>query len=397
MPKVIAALVLGLGAMLGVAILVNYIIKPEADYASLLPEPDTIVWEEGDETTLWIDTNRRDVDMRIDRVSLGLGDIQRVFPESGEVVTLGRGEGCLDWAVSGLEIYSITGSVNSRSVSVQGTIDRGATTADVDVQIRGYFEDDGPSVAVLQTKTVSSGSSGFSSVVYNTSADGPWVVEASHDDRFPEPYTRRATADLSIDPGDAVDAAVDDQDVEHVKLVQYGGVGVIACAEDNDVGIGLHGEDRALLNHYVVDIHADPTPQPTVTPVAAPAAASYSDVRVCVDSADARANYLDGWEFVGPALAPADFGFAADVVAASIEDTGDANEFVYFFSTEVDSGNVQLRVTPAGASNTVGLTAERVYPITVTGTTTGLLSQSIDLGIWLDITTLSPNDDGRCS
>ena len=79
------------------------------------------------------------------------------------------------------------------------------------------------------------------------------------------------------------------------------------------------------------------------------------------------------------------------------EDTVDTNEFVYFFATELDSGNVQLRVTPAGASNTVGLTAERVYPITVTGITAGALSNSIDLGVWLDITTLSPNDDGRCS
>ena len=394
--RIVPVVVIGLGLMLAAAVLAVYLVNPEPDYAYLDPEPDAVVWEEGDETTLWLFTNRRRVDMRIDRVSLGLGDIRRIFPESGRAVTLGRGEGCIDWAVDGLEIYSITGSAGNRSVWVQGTIDRGATTGAVDVQIRAYFEADGLSNPLEREETVSSGNSGFSSVEFITDDSGPWVVEASHDDRFPEPYTRRATADLSEDPGVALAAAVDDQDAEHVRLVQHGGVGVIACAEDNDVGIGLHGDDGALLNHYLVDVHADPTPVPTATPVSAPAAATYSDVRVCVDSADARANYLDGWEYVGAALDATDFGRTGDILAVSIADTVDTNEYVYFFATELTGGDVQIRVTPAGAGNTLGLDADRVYPIEATATTSAG-TDTITLGVWLDITTLSPDDDGLCS
>ena len=389
--KAVAALVTGLGFMLAVGVVVTYFLFPEADYAHLDPEPDVVVWEEGDETTLWLDTNRRHVDMRIDRVSLGLGDIRRIFPESGRVVTLGRGEGCLDWAVSGLEVYSLVDSGNDKRVGIQGTVDRGGTTGSLDVEWRIYKIGESPPGSLLLPATVSSGSNSFSHEIV-VSNDGDRVIEASHDNRFPEPYTRRITLDLND-----INTATTDSDVEHVRMVQHGGVGVIACAEDNDVGIGLHGDERALLNHYLVDVHADPTPVPTAVPQTAPSGAQYQDIRVCVDSADARANYLDGWEYVGPALDSADFGATGDILAVVIEDTVETNEFVYFFATEIDGGDVQLRATPAGASNTVGLSSDRVYPITVTATTAGARQDSIDLGVWLDITTLSPGDDGRCN
>ena len=368
MPRlVLGAIVVLVGAALVGVVFVQWILNPEADRANLQPAPDSIVWEEGDETTLWLDTNRSSVDMRIDRVSLGIGDIRSVFPESGQVATLGRGEGCLAWAVDGLEISNITGSVGSRIVDVQGTIDRGATTGLVDVHLRTYFESQDIEDAVAFVVDAAANSSSFSLGPLSLGDDGPWIVEASHDSRFPEPYTRVATADLSMDPDDALDLAADDSDAEHVRIRQHGGVGVIACAEDDDIGIGLHGDDRELLNHYVVDVHADPTPVPTATPVSTPSAAQFQDVRVCVDSADARANYLDGWEYVGPALTAADFGLAGSLSTVSMEDTIASNQYVYFFATELTSGNVQIRVTPAGASNTVGLDADRVYPITVTG------------------------------
>lgn len=95
------------GVPLGLAVVAAAIVAfvlvtlEERDYAALLPAPDTILWDEGDEATLWLDTNRRDVDVRISGVSLGVGDIERQSAD-GTAITLGRGIGCQDWVVSRL-------------------------------------------------------------------------------------------------------------------------------------------------------------------------------------------------------------------------------------------------------------------------------------------------------
>ena len=387
-----------LGGGLAIAGVLYAVFAWEADYAYLDPAPDAIVWEEGDETTLWMDTNRRHVDMRVERVSLGLGDVRRIFPESGTAITLGRLEGCLDWAVSALEVYSLSDSGSDKRVGFQGTIDRGGTTGSLDVEWRIYKVGEAPPSSPPFQATVSSGSSSFSQEI-TVSNDGDRVIEASHDSRFPEPYTRRITLDLND-----INTATTDSDAEHVRMAQHGGVGVIACAQDDDVGIGLHGQGRELLNHYQVDVHPDPTPVPGPAP--RPSAVSR---RVCVDSADAQANYLDGGELVGGSFDADDFEFGAWVIqSVKVRDVVEGDGHAFFFEYTLTGGVIQITVNDLGASN-IGLDADRVYPVRLEATDNYRLEQndgptlplartrSIDVGVWLDTTTLSPNDDGRCS
>ena len=393
----------------------------QADYAYLDPAPDAVIWEEGDETPVWLQTNRASVDLRIDSVSLGVGDVRRVFPESGASVVLGRGEGCLDWAVQSLEIYSVVDSGAGKEVSAQGTIDRNGTTGAVDVHLRGYFRDDGVGAALAGAETVGAGSNSFSTA-FNTNATGVYVVEASHSERFPEASTRMATVDVTD-----LDTAVGDSDVGAVRMSQDGGIGLVACTEDNDVAVTLHGDDGEELNRYLVDIHRDPPKRPVVPPQSTE---PYITMRVCVDAANSRENYLDGGEYVGDALDATDFGLAGSILDAFLSEASPGNTYLYFFASEITGGDVQLSITDAGAGDTLGLDADRVYPVQVTATTDNGTpydanyagidvdgnpvqdaddealvgpatsddeTMTIAVGVWLDTATLSPNDDGRCS
>ena len=49
-----------------------------------------------------------------------------------------------------------------------------------------------------------------------------------------------------------------------------------------------------------------------------------------------------------------------------------------------------------GASSRAGLDAERVYPVGIEVMNDADETASRTIGVWLDFTTLSPNDDGRC-
>ena len=121
--------------------------------------------------------------------------------------------------------------------------------------------------------------------------------------------------------------------------------------------------------------------------------AGYMALRVCVDADDQQVNYLDGGELVGETFDAADFGLGeADSIILS---GGDETDYHYFFNL---SAAGQLSVSEAGASG-LGLDADRVYPLRVTATDEGTLveSASIDVGVWLDTSTLSPGDDGQCS
>ena len=72
------------------------------------------------------------------------------------------------------------------------------------------------------------------------------------------------------------------------------------------------------------------------------------------------------------------------------------NDHRFYFATEIDGGAVQLRVTPTGLSGDAGLDASRVYPV-VNAVDDGSEEAALTVSVWLDRTTLSPNDDGRCS
>ena len=71
----------------------TFVMSEAPDYANLVPAPNEIVWEQGDETTVWLQTNRDNVDLKVSSVALGLGSIERVFPESGESMVLGTAGG----------------------------------------------------------------------------------------------------------------------------------------------------------------------------------------------------------------------------------------------------------------------------------------------------------------
>ena len=118
-------------------------------------------------------------------------------------MVLGRGEGCLDWAVSELESYSVADSGGGKRVSLQGDIERDGTTGELDVYLRVYPKgaDIGslvdrtnsllttaPSAGAVFKFAVNAGTSTFtgSGYLYTVPAtSGVWVFEASHDQRFP--------------------------------------------------------------------------------------------------------------------------------------------------------------------------------------------------------------------
>lgn len=401
--------ILVMGGLLAVIFIVNLATGAGADYAGLVPAPDSILWEEGDETTLWLNTNLSDVELRIATVDLGLGAYRRVVQETGQTLDLGRSEGCLGWAVSALEVYQIDDAtgVSGRNIYVQGNIDRGAFTGSATVYVRvypkgadlhGLTSKDAPFENVDADGTIFSFDAGtgdsFSGRRYTVpETDGEWIAEASHSTRFTPTSRVAVSGNVSADSWTRVEAEAED-----VVLPSDVGIGLIACSEADDVLVTLHNDEGKELKRYMVDILADPLVR-TPTPQTAPAGIESFDIRVCLDSADHRANYLDGWEYAGVPLDAERFGFrSGDLLDGATLEDAPGNEFVYFFAVEVVSGQAQIRVTPAGASNTSGLDIDRVYPIALKGKRGASEGPTILwLGIWLDQSTLSPNDNGLCS
>ena len=131
----VPALVTGMAGVLAAAGLITFAIRDAPDYADLVPAPDEIVWEEGDHTTLWLSTNRHAVDVLIDNIALGLGDIEERREGSDGVAILGEGPGCVDVVVKSLTVAHSSGNIWRAT----GTIDRGPnTTGDVEVHLRYY-------------------------------------------------------------------------------------------------------------------------------------------------------------------------------------------------------------------------------------------------------------------
>ena len=412
--RLMPAMILVLGGLLVAVVLINVAIGARPDYADLVPSPESVLWEQGDETTVWLSTNLDDVDLRIGAVDLGFGAFSQI--EEGQKLELGRGEGCLAWAVSELETYSIVDSTTpaGKRLSIQGELSRGTNVDEVYVYVRIYpmgadlddLDDytnsvltNAGSTGAIFAFTVAAGGTVFTNRQYEVEATtGLWVVEASHSLRFPATSRVVAQGDVSdIETWAAMTAEAVD-----VVLPDGVGVGLIACSEADDVLVTLHS-DGVELRRYRVDIHPD---EPVPTPIPQPAGVVPYDVRVCVDSADHRANYLDGWEYVGDALNAGAFDDDANananakVLSAVITDTSEMNEYRYFFAPEIVAGAVQLRVTPAGASATSGLDADRIYPLTITADIESggnKIEREITRGVWLDTSTLSPTANGRCA
>ena len=406
--RYVPVLVLAMGALVAVAVFINFAISDGPDHADLVPAPDSIVWEEGDETIVWLSTNRRDVDLRIDSVSLGFGDIRRIFPEAGESMTLGRAEGCQDWAVSLLEPHDPLNTIQDDEFIVHVEIDRNGYDLPVEVHLRYRLFGATTWVTAMSSDGVSDKDlhlAGTESdfeyrIEPGAAAKGVYEVQASSSVKFPEPIARSITVDMYDKTGTT------DAKAEAILMVEDTGVGLVACDEHDGVVVTLHGNEGEELNRYLLDIVARPA---SATGGPSPDA-SYVSRRVCVDAADDQENYLSGGEEVGGPFDAADFGLDGGIQSAELIDVLDGNDYRYFVNYSLSSGSIQLSVSDPGAS-VFGLDSDRIYPVRLTATddsgtdddpnTPGNefvpdATAHLDVGVWLDTSTLSPGDDGSC-
>ena len=383
--RVVPAVVMGLGVLLAAAGLITYA-NSETEYADLVPAPDSIVWGVEDQTTLWLSTNLHDVEMHIDSVALGIDEIDRVQPGTGETQRLGNGLGCQDWVVS-----SLSATVSSAgAVTWTAEVLRDGYTGDavVHVRARGPGTDQGFEYTV-------SGPDTELERTWNLAAagEGAWAIDASSNEHFPTAITRSITADTETR------ATTTDEDAEFLLLLENTGVSMIACSEHEDVGIRLVNSEGEELNRYLIDVGPAP-PAPTATPVPTPTPNPYAGSvsrRICVDDDSDRHAYLDGGENVGAVFDHDGFGLTNDIEAVSIGEAEAGALNRYFFESTLTTGDVQLTVSEAGAADTQGLDNEVVYQIRLTASDDTGQEKFLDVAVWLDTSTVSPNGDGLCS
>ena len=370
---------------LGAAAVVTFIVDQE-DYADLVPAPDEIVWAEGDHTTLWLSTNRHAVDVEIDSIALGLGDIEERSQGQDEPHILGVGPGCQDLVVASLTVEHNTGT----QWRVSGTIDRGPnTTGDVEVHIRYYrtatqLPRGGTDVAV----TISAGSDDYSlNIIPGT---GMRRVQVSTNEHFPHPFTRQ----VDFDPSDTTSGGtVTGEEVFH--MLEETGLGLVACGQKEDVLVTLHGDEGVELNRYLVDIGpaatATPAPAATATPVPGPSMAAYQTLRFCADAVTPRSDVLTGGERVGSVTAS-----GMGTITYSLAADGDSRDFAFF---EIDSSTGAITVSDAGADAHAGIggTAEsRLYTFGVRATDSGGRSTEAVVAVQVDLSRISQNGNGVC-
>lgn len=354
-------IIAGLGVAALALVLVALYTGAEADYADLVPAPDSIVWRQGDETALWLSTNRHAVDVRIDSIALGVGEIDIRDPSSGAAVSLGEGLGCLDAVVSGLTVDDVTDT----TATLTATLDRETVTFYWLYWHRPYPADGEPH-ATNPAQQISSASQSrtFTGLTEGTK----YRVDASTDLHFPSAITRTVT----FTAGDPDSGTTDDRE-EEVHLVEGTGVTLKACDDHEDVVVSIHGDDGAELNRYLVDIlpaAATPTPGPS-----APLIGQYVSRRVCAVATTSRAGYFDGDETVGASFTATVDGTALPSTSTTYALLSDGSADYAFFDVS-DSG--QLSVSDLGADDDSGLDASRLYGfvLQVTDTQTGLTGRA---------------------
>ena len=383
------ALVSGWIAAEALLLAIAPVVMPDAPYADLVPAPDAIIWEKGQESTVLVSTNLDDVDLRISSVAMGISTVQGAVPHSGELMVLGASVGCQEWAVSKLTAVN----VSETSYTLTGNVDRDnfVGTAPVFVRSREKGETVWPDVSPFQIDVPYNSAdlvaSNRFSQGFSVTAD-VWEVEASSDDKFPTALTRFITIDT--DAG----TATTDEEAESIVLLKDTGVSLKACSEHDDVLLTLHGDGRGELNRYEVDIGPEPTATPVPTATPNPYHGSVSR-RVCVDDLTGRSVYLDGGELVGAAFTNTDFGLSGSITSASIGEAEEGELYRYFFGYTLASGSLQLTVSDAGAADTQGLDNDQVYPVRVTASD-GTSERFLDVAVWVDSSNLSPGD-GLCS
>ena len=368
----VPTLVTGMAGLLAVAGLITFAIRDAPDYADLVPAPDSIVWHEGQDTTFFVSTNRENVDMRINSVALGIANVQGAVPHSGELMVLGASVGCQEWAVSKL----FADTISTGGFTLKGNIDRDNFTGTAEVHYRMRVQDETDWGSAFQVDVP--GSTGMTFSAHHNVSNDVWEIEASSDDSFPTALTRFITVDTSAGTSTV------DEEAETLLMLPDTGVGLRGCSVHQDVRVTLNGEDGEELNSYTFDIGAELTPTPSPN-------AGYQERRVCVDDASPRSDYFDGGENVGAAFAATDFGLMSTLASVTIGDVPDNAGNRYFFKI---SSSYQVTVSEAGAGDTQGLDADAVYPIRLTATDDNDQTRFLDVGVWLDTSTLSSPGDG---
>ena len=239
-PVVVVLLAVVLAAAAGVSLLTDSI--PQG-YAALVPPPDSIEWEVDAEDRLWLEAGRRDVELQISSVGLGLAGFYRQTTDDFE--RLGYGAGCRDWAVTSL---SLEGGGLHGGLALTGEVDRGTTTANLRVEIRyrhAVTDDWSPAFAFV------TGAANKTFSVPGLPGDAPWFVEASHSTVFPTGATRAAQIALNTE------SATDGRGALVVPIPRGIGVGLVGCSETSDIDLRLYAGGTEL-GEYTVSVAASP-------------------------------------------------------------------------------------------------------------------------------------------
>ena len=371
--RVVGTMVVGLGVALAAAIAIPLATGSQPGYADLVPAPDTIIWSEGQESTVLVSTNLDDVDLRINSVAMGISNVQGAVPHSGELMVLGASVGCQDWAVSKL---SATTTAAGYELHVDVDRDNFTGAADVFIRHRDVGTDEWIEYVPLR---VSAGSDAGSQSYTSTTTQ---EVEASSDDNFPIALTRFITIDINAG------TATTDEEVESIVLIKDTGVALKACSEHDDLMLTLHdGEEE--LNRYVVDIGpaatATPVPAtPIPNPVFSPA---YETLRFCPDAATPPDMQLDGGETVGTITAT-----GTGTITYSLAPDGESRDFAFF---EIDSAGA-ITVSDAGADDHTGINGSRLYTFLVRAIdSAGRVGEAL-VAVQVDLSNLAAAGDGVC-
>ena len=236
-PVLVILLAVVLAAAAGVSLLTD---STPQGYAALVPPPDSIEWEVDAEDRLWLEAGRRDVELQISSVGLGLAGFYRQTPD--DTVQLGDSAGCRDWAVTS---FSVEGRGLHGGLALAGEVDRGTTTAELIVRIRyrhAVTTDWSTSLAGVQPNAKS-----FS--ICCLPGNVPWFVEASASVDFPPGATR------AVHIAGNLDSATDDSGALVVPIPRGVGVGLVGCGETSGIGLGLYAGDTEL-REYTVDVAA---------------------------------------------------------------------------------------------------------------------------------------------
>ena len=344
----------------------NLVIDEGEPYADLVPAPDTIIWQKGQETTHFLSTNMQQVDLRINSVALGLATVQGALPHSGELMVLGASVGCQSWAVSRLTATAIA----PQSLTISGNVDRDDFTGTATVYYRMRIAGDtdwqdhsqdvaGPNDTFSQSHNVQ---------------EGVWEIEASSYDGFPTALTRFITVDTSAG------TTTTDEEAESLILKADTGVGLKGCSEHDDVVLTLNGEEGEEMKRYVFDIGPASPPAP-VAPVWAE---EYASLRFCADATE-RETILNGGETVGSVSATGATGY---YLAA------DEHGLDYAYFDISSSGG--LTVSTAGADDHTGMDGDRLYSFIVRATNDEDMASDLHVVVLLDKTNPTNNGDGVC-